>query len=34
MPGKVLVAPAPAPSLDIKAPFWEITVAEGGGRNL
>lgn len=22
MPGKVLVAPAPAPSLDIKTPFW------------
>lgn len=22
MPGKVLVAPAPAPSLDIRAPFW------------
>lgn len=31
MPGKVLVAPAPAPSPGIKAPFWGN---KRGGRNL
>ena len=31
MPGKVVVAPAPSPSLHIKAPFWGDVVAGSGG---